>query len=51
MVWPPETAWGGRVKKKSPRYSGSNNKSSNHDTLENALSLNTSAYAPFYGKP
>ena len=41
---------GWESKRKSPRHSGSSNESSNHDTLETAQSLDTSAYAPFYDK-
>ena len=38
-------------RKKSPPRSGSSSESSNYDTLETALSLDTSAYAPLHGKP
>ena len=37
--------------KKSPPRSGSSGESPNSDTLETALSLDTSAYALLYGKP
>ena len=40
----------GERKKKSLPQSDSSGESSNYDTLETALSLDVSAYAPFYCK-
>ena len=39
VVWPPQTAWGGKEKKNEPSTIGSSGESPNYDALEIALSL------------